>query len=128
MKNKKGQSLIEIVFSIGIIILVLMGVTVLTVNTNKAKRISLERERAKELSRKLIEDKILEIKNDPAGFWDEADKTNKTDQAYSNFEEYLYDVVYDDGCDADKCKIIFTVKWGDNQSLSVERLFSRIGT
>ena len=40
MKNKKGQSLLEVIFSIGVVVLVLAGVAILVVNTTKAKRIS----------------------------------------------------------------------------------------
>jgi len=130
MKNKKGQSLIEIVFSICIVILVLTGVAVLTVSTNRAKTLSAERGKAVELSQMLIENKVLEIKNDGNNFWNSANGLNgttKSNETRSDFPGYSYDTEYID-CNSGNCKIIFTVKWGDNQNLSVERLFSKIGT
>ena len=129
MKNNKGQSLIDVVFSIGIIVLVLTGVVVLVVSTAKIKRITLERQKAVELSQLLIEKQILDIKNDTLGFWD-GTKTNSTNnQGFSigsGFINYSYDIVYS-GCNNQACNVIFTVKWGDLQELSVERLFLRRG-
>lgn len=126
-QNKLGQSLIEIVFSIGIVILVLTGVAILTVKTNNARMISLERKKAIDLSQKLIENKILEIKTDSSDFWNGIDREDKNDQLYPNFDGYLYDVEYKN-CDSDSCNVVFTIKWGNNQSLSVERFFSKTGT
>ena len=131
MKNKKGQSLIEIVFSICIVILVLTGVAVLTVSTNKAKTLSSEREKAIELSQLLIENKLSDIKINGSNFWSGIGRENKMNQSYQGFDGYSYDVQYGDSgriCNDKNCVVIFTVKWGDNQSLSVERLFSKIGT
>lgn len=129
MTNKKGQSVIEIVFSVGIIVLVLTGVVVLVVSTASAKRKTAEREKAVELSQKLIEDKVLEIKKDPLNFWN-GTKQNQTNQTDGDFNRYSYDVQYGDDsrvCNDKNCVVIFTVKWGDFQTLSVERLFSREG-
>lgn len=127
MNNKKGQSLIEIVFSIAIVILVLTGVAILTVSTNKAKTLSLERKKAIDLSQKLIENKILEIKTDSSDFWNGIGRQDKNNQSYPNFDGYLYDVEYKN-CGSNSCNVVFTIKWGDNQSLLVERLFSKSGT
>lgn len=127
MKNNKGQSLIDVIFSIGIVVLVLTGIIVLVVSTAKVKRMTFERQKAVELSQLLIEDKVLEIKNNSAIFWD-GDKSNQSDKTYTGFDGYLYDVEYENGnCDTQKCNIIFTVKWGNTQELSVERLFLRKG-
>lgn len=128
MKNNKGQSLIDVIFSMGIIVLVLTGVVVLVVSTAKVKRLAFERQKAIELSQKLIENKVSEIKSSQTVFWDN-NKVNKSNQLYAGFDGYLYDVVYQNGnCDNQKCNVIFTVKWeGVGQSLSVERLFLRKG-
>ncbi len=125
MKNKRGQSLIDVVFSIGILSLVLVGVMMLVVGTAKAKIMASERQKAIQLSQLLIETKVVEVKNDMLTFWNSGHE-NKINQSEIGFDGYLYDVRYE-SCDTYSCKIIFTVKWGDNQSLSVERLFSRQG-
>lgn len=126
MNNKKGQSLVDVVFSIGILSLVLVGVMMLVVSTAKAKMAASERQKAIQLSQLLIENKVVEIKNDPLVFWNALNHNNVTDQTNVDFTGYLYDVEYSD-CDSKSCKIIFTVKWGDSQNLSVERLFLRQG-
>jgi len=127
MKNNKGQSLIDVIFSMGIVVLVLTGVIILVVSTAKVKRMAFERQKAVELSQLLIENKVLESKNDQTVFWN-GSKTNQSNQSYVGavFDGYLYDVEYED-CGSISCKIIFTVKWGDNQNLKVERLFLRKG-
>lgn len=125
MNNKKGQSLIDVVFSIGILALVLVGVMMLVVSTTKAKIMTSERQKAIQLSQLLIENKVVEVKNDMLSFWN-SEHVGGVGVTKTDFSGYLYDVEYSD-CDSDSCKIIFTVKWGDSQSLSVERLFLRQG-
>lgn len=138
MKNKKGQSLIEIVFSIGIVVLVLTGVAMLIVGTNRAKRESTEREKAIELSQKLVENTVLEIKNNSFVFWKKVNDldgqtilNNKGSDLDTNFNDYLYDIKYEN-CNIDSCNIVFNIKWEClsnicQKNLSVERLFSKLG-
>ena len=127
MKNNKGQSIVDLIFSIGIITLVLTGVLVLIVSTAKIKRISLERQKAVELSQLLIEKKTLEIKENKQVFWEGLGSlTNKTGTIEPNFPGYNYDISYN-GCGGNSCKVIFTVNWGDNQKISVEKFFSKQG-
>lgn len=128
MKNKKGQSLIDVIFSIAMVVLVLTGVVVLIVSTAKVKRVAFERSRAIELSQKIIDAEVKKVKDDPLSYWSSAKNDfNGTD---SDFPGYDYRIQYD--CDivggpSDNCSIIFNINWGDNQSLSVERFFSRRG-
>lgn len=129
MKNNKGQSLIEVIFSMGVVILVLVGVVMLMVITAKSKRIASERQRAIELSQLLIEDKVDYFKdeNNMLSFWNNiSGLTDESNITRSGFSGYLYDVNYDN-CNSNSCNIIFTIKWGDSQTLSVERVFSRKG-
>lgn len=131
MKNNKGQSLVEVIFSMGIVILVLVGVVMLMVVTAKAKRIASERQKAIELSQLLIEDKVNYFKdeNNIISFWNSANGLNNTTESNntrSGFLGYSYDVKYLD-CNSNSCKIVFVVKWGNAQSLSVERIFLRKG-
>lgn len=129
MKNNKGQSLIEVIFSMGVVILVLVGVVMLMVVTAKSKRIASERQKAIELSQLLIEDKVNYFKdeNNMLNFWNNiSGLTDESNIPRNGFSGYLYDVNYDN-CNSNSCNIIFTIKWGDSQTLSVERVFSRKG-
>jgi len=133
-EKSNGQSLIDVIFSMGILALMLTGVVALMVATTKVKTMKLERKKMVELSQLLIEQKILEIKNNPLVFWDETvisfdeaeNKDKDASEVNPSFSAYTYDVGYS-SCDKDQCNIIFTVKSGVGQSLSVERLFLRNG-
>jgi hypothetical protein len=129
MNNKKGQSLIDVIFSIGIVVLVLTGVIVLVVSTAKVKRMAFERQKAIELSQLLIENKVLESKNDQTVFWNGGySNDDKPVSDFGDFSGYQYTVDSDPSCNNQSCKLIFTVKWeGVGKSLSVERLFLRKG-
>ena len=131
MKNNNGQSLIEVIFSMGIVILVLVGVVMLMVITAKAKRIASERQKAIELSQLLIDDKVNYFKdeNNMLSFWNESNH-NIENGTNLGFPGYSYTVDYKDcnnGIFVDSCKIVFTITWSESQSLSVERVFSRKG-
>lgn len=126
VERESGQSLIDVIFSIGIVVLVLTGVVTLVVNITKVKTMAYERQRAIELSQLLIEDKLLESKNNLLVFWNGgyADDS-KPVTAFGDFSGYSYSIVpYD--CDRSKCNLVFTIEWAD-QSLSVERFFLRQG-
>jgi len=128
MNNKKGQSLVDVVFSIGILSLVLVGVMMLVVGTAKAKMAASERQKAIQLSQLLIENKVVEIKNGFLVFWNAPSHNDTIGQTNVAFTGYFYDTTYDNSCNNNSsCKIIFTVRWGDSQSLAVERLFLRQG-
>ncbi|MDD2483193.1 MAG: hypothetical protein PHE32_01630 [Candidatus Shapirobacteria bacterium] len=127
MNNKKGQSLIDVIFSMGIVVLVLTGIIVLVVNTAKVKRLAFERQKAVELSQLLIEYKILESKSDSFSFWNGGSYGINNKDFGSDFSGYSYTINHDSGCNDQNCKITFTINWGDGQSLSVERLFLRKG-
>ena len=132
MKNKKGQSLVDVIFSIGIIVLVLTGVVVLVVSTAKIKRINSQRQKAVELSQLLIEDKISEIKDDPSTFWNSAEDHVFNSENAGNFGEdfvgYTYVLEQKNCNDHNSCDIIFNISWEDGtQSLSVKRLFLKNG-
>lgn len=130
MKNNKGQSLIEVIFSMGVVILVLVGVVMLMVVTAKAKRIASERQKAIELSQLMIEETVLYSKNKTLEFWEKVSGGNEiTTSVCSNFSNYSCHIQYSSSdCDKKKCKLIFNITWEEgSQTLSVERLFSREG-
>lgn len=131
MKNKSGQSLIEVIFSMGVVILVLVGVVMLMVVTAKAKRIAWERQKAIELSQLLIDEQVNYFKdeNNSLNFWN-ALSYSSTTGTNTDFPGYSYIIEYKDcnsGNFVGSCKFVFTITWGDSQSLSVERVFSRKG-
>ncbi len=99
MKKNKGQSLIDVIFSMGIVVLVLTGVVILIVSTAKVKRLAFERQKAVELSQLLMENKVLEMEYDPLIFWNTATNKIVEDQEgediNSNFSGYLYDVEFE---------------------------------
>jgi len=126
MKNKKGQSLIDVVFSIGIVVLVLTGVVVLIVSTAKIKTLSMERQKAVELSQLLMEAKTAEIRAS-FDFWNNPPTGETQFVNYVDFDtDYFYNISWVD-CNDNTCKAIFTVKWGNEQTLTVEKLFSKTG-
>jgi len=128
MKNKKGQSLIDVIFSMGIVVLVLTGVIVLVVSTAKVKRLAFERQKAIELSQLLIENKVLESKNDQINFWNGGySNDDKPVSDFGEFSGYQYTINSNPSCNDQSCNLTFTINWGDSQSLSVERLFLRKG-
>ena len=129
MKNNKGQSLIDVIFSMGIIVLVLTGVVILVVSTAKVKRLAFERQKAIELSQLLIENKVLESKNDQTTFWNGGySNDDKSVSDFGDFSGYQYSINPNPSCNNQSCNLIFTVKWeGVGKSLSVERLFLRKG-
>lgn len=129
MRNKGGQSLIEVIFSMGIVILVLVGVVMLMVVTAKAKRISWERQRAIELSQLLIDEKVnyFKDKDNALNFWNAPNHNNVVNQNNNGFPDYLYNISYENCTNGISCRIVFTIIWDDSQSLSVERLFTREG-
>ncbi len=123
-QNRKlnGQSLIDVIFSIGILVLVLTGVLVLIVSTAKLKTIDSKRSKAVEMSQRLIEQEIKKAKDNPSLFW-----TFPKLPYSASTGGYNYVINYDCNSDKSKCNGVFTISWGDGESLSVERLFLKTG-
>ena len=69
LKSKKGQSLIEVVFSIGIIMVVMSGVVFLIIATLGAKTKSYDRKKAVEISQNVIEGMVQTKMSDGTSFW-----------------------------------------------------------
>ncbi len=66
---KKGQGLIEVVFSVGVIILVLTAVLSLLVSSLKSKTQSYDRGKAAELGQKIVEQLVEKESADKDNFW-----------------------------------------------------------
>ena len=132
MKNNKGQSIVEIVFSVGVIAIVVVGVITLVVNVIRVKDTSMKRKRAIEFSEVIVENLLQKKKTVPEEFWL---LTPINETSMSNFEGYVYTVgfteVSGNGCrdDINDCaNAIINITWDEGSTnLSITRFFSRRG-
>jgi len=121
MKNNKGQSLIEVLFSITVVVLVLTGVVTLMVKVLSIRGEASLRKKASDLSTVVIENQIKNKNNDPTSFWN---NNNSLGQTMVGFEGLSYDVGKTSvGQDLN---MVVTVKWTD-KSLTIQRYFSKKG-
>lgn len=90
--SQKGQSIVELVFAIGVVALVMTGVVILLVNSLGARNKSFDRKKAVELAEIVTEDLVNWSKNDFAAFWDRNSNPpwNFGDQTNSAFPGYVY--------------------------------------
>jgi len=123
MNNNKGQSLVEILFSITVVILVLTGVVSLMVKVLNVRGEASLRQKAGNLSTIIIENQIKEKENNPEGFWNTNSLNNQT---WDGFSGFTYDITKElkNGQDLN---VTITVKWED-QTLIVQRYFSKKGS
>lgn len=143
MKNKAGQGIAEIIFSIGVIAVVITGVVSLMINVLKTRANSLKRERASEMSNVVLENLVSKKTLDQKGgasssnFW-EVDILNSIQNGVNlsgtlpEFEGYIYNVGFSQVIDDQKCKrdditcaeAIINIFWNDGEdNLSVSRFF-----
>jgi len=130
MSTEKGISIIEIIFSIGVTVLVISGTVSLLVKSTGIKTASLERKRASEMAEMVIES-LLDLKNNSnETFWVLNEVSNST---FPEFKNYTYDIGYSRvagvGCSASpsaaNCvNALININWGNNQTLLVKRFFS----
>jgi hypothetical protein len=123
-KKQLGQSLLEIVFSIGIIALVITGSVVLIVNSVGVKNNGFERKKATEMGEIIIEELIDQRRNSSETFWS---LTSKTGETLPKFDGYTYSISYNnDGISCSDCtNAVVNINWGDDKSLVVSRFFSK---
>ena len=130
MKTKdNGQSLIEMIFSIGVLVTVVVGVVSLMVKTTAVKTTTNARKKASEMTGVIVE-KLLESKtNNPEQFWQLNDISSSQLPGY---EGYNYTVDFDVGTGNNCSSTIIEcadatieVVWGNNEKLTVKRFFSR---
>jgi len=122
MKNNKGQSLIEILFSITVVTLVLTGVVSLMVKVLNVRGEASLRQKASNLSTIIIENQVKEKENTPSNFWNNSLPPGQT---LVGFDGFTYDVGKTSiGQDLN---VVVTVKWAD-QTLTVQRYFSKKGS
>ena len=131
MRNKqKGQSLIEIIFSVGVLVIVVTAVISLVVKTTGIKSQTNQRKKASEMGEVVIEN-LMDLKeNEAEAFWKLDNVT--TPQTLPDFEGYQYVVNFTRATDGecsdtvDECaRAVVTINWGSNQTLKVNRFFSK---
>lgn len=128
--TEKGQSLIEVVFSIGLMVLIITGVISLMIKTINVKTAANQRERASEMAEVVIENLLEQKTNDRNNFWLLTDVN--TPQTITGYDDYLYttdfEQVIGNGCSDSVVECLnatITIFWGNNQTLSVKRFFSK---
>lgn len=133
--KEKGQSIVELVFAIGVVGLVLTGVVLLVINTYGARNKSFERKRAVELAQIVGEDLLAVKKSDAESFWD----TNSTfwqanlntDLSNVDYPRYYYRLSHTWSTDCspstDCALVTIRVGWSGTQDMNVDfyRFFSR---
>ncbi|MFZ2153130.1 MAG: hypothetical protein WAV41_03675 [Microgenomates group bacterium] len=133
MKKQMGQSLIEVVFSIGLIAVVVSGVVFLLVQSLGAKSKSYERKKAVELSQNVIEGMVESKSADATSFWN-LNSIYWLDMGQNHVSgDYNYRVTPSQvsglGCSPTVVECInatVTVGWGSNQTMSSSnRFFSK---
>lgn len=133
ISKDKGQSLVELVFSIGVIVLVLTGVVTLVINVLGSKTKAFDRKRATRLAELVTEQLVDQKENDPTVFWQLSPITNSTNPN-SDYEGYTYSVgftnVVGNGCGVgitDCAEAVLNIGWSGkvNQVLLFNRFFTR---
>jgi len=134
MVTEKGQSIIEVIFSVAVVVLVITGVIALVVSTVSVKNNGFQRKTASDMANVVVENLINQQKNDTENFWSSTVSTLDTGQTLANYPGYTYAVGYtldktDGGCDCGTrnccANAVVNVSWGNNQILTVNRFFSR---
>ena len=140
MKNNQGQGLVELVFAVGIVILVLTGVVSLMTTSLKSKTSGFERKKAAELGQKVMDQIISTSKTDPTSFWTANSSFWTTNlgttisgstQGYSGYNYAISRTqkTTPAGCDVGfSClEVTVGVGWSGavNQSLTFSRLFTK---
>jgi hypothetical protein len=125
---KKGQGIVEVVFSIGVVLLILSGVVILMVNTFGAKNKGFDRKKATQLAQMIIEEKVAERDNSPETFWSNIENGVKEERLTKEdgFAGYFYNVTYIK-IDDDSGRVEVDV-WmdGRDEKVTFERFFGRM--
>jgi Tfp pilus assembly protein PilV len=130
MQTEKGQSLIEVIFSVAVVVLVITGVVSLLVSSTSVKTTGFQRKTASDMAAVIVENLINQEKTNTQSFWQLNNLA--AGQTLPNFSGYTYSVTYtlknDGGCSnvINECaNVSIVVTWGNNQTLMFNRFFSR---
>ena len=91
--NNKGQSIIEVVFSLGAAALVLMGAVVLIINSLGSRSKVFDHRKASQLAESVMEDLVAMKANDPGTLFSSSwQDTQLAVQSNSDFPGYTYSI------------------------------------
>jgi hypothetical protein len=129
MTKEKGQSLLEVIFSVGVLVMVITAVIALIVKTTGIKSMEFQRKKASEMSEVVIE-VLVESKKNDADFWLLNDITSP--QTVAGYDGYSYVVDFSPNYEGDcsdteiECAdVVVTINWGNNQTFTAKRFFSK---
>jgi len=131
-KFNKGQSMVEVILAVGVVVLVITGVVMLIINTVSLKTAATLRKRAGEVADIVVENLLEQKKSNKDVFWSLSPISNQhLSGDYSNF---VYGVIFErvtnsSGCAASpnppNCtNATITVSWGSGNTLVISRFFS----
>ena len=136
--NNLGQSIVEVIVAVAVIVLVLGGVVALMVKTMGSKTETFDRIKATEFAQVLMEEKVNESKNQQETFWSKVDGVGETkpgvDFGYPEFTGSIttQNVTTPAACDVapelPKCaKVIVSIIWQEKveKTISFERFFAK---
>ncbi|MFA5828216.1 MAG: hypothetical protein WC841_02560 [Candidatus Shapirobacteria bacterium] len=135
MNNKNfGQSLVDLIFSVAIVVLVLSGVVVLLVSSVSTKTRSFDRKTAGRMAEVVMEKMMKAREADPEGFFESPFVyATTTWQTLTEFPGYTYTIVFNNSdssiVECPSCVLVtVTVQWTakEMQILKLNRVFSRI--
>ena len=119
----------DLIFSVGIVVLVLSGVVVLMVNSVSTKTKSFDRKTASRMAELVMERMVMAKENDPVGFFGKTVYAKAAGQTLDEFPGYSYSIVFGDyeNATCPTCIIVtVTVKWAESsQAIKLDRIFSR---
>lgn len=130
IKENKGQSLIEIVFGVGVLVMVITAVASLIVKTTGIKAETAQRKKATEMGEVIVENLLNNKKNNPDSFWL---LTNiPSGSTIPDYSGYTYGVNLTQNT-ANNCSsvevecadAVITISWGNNQTFTTSRFFSK---
>ena len=129
MKNNKGQGVIELIFAVGVIVLVLGGVVGLILRSMGARTAGFDRKKATRLASMVMENLVEEKENDPETFWG---MSSVSDEEMDGFDGYVYSVSFtdrSDECVGSCAQVVLDVGWRgsreEDQALQFNRFFAR---
>ena len=132
--HKNGQGLIEVVVSVGLILLILAGVVPLMLTSLASKGKTFERKKAVELAEKAMETAVNEAKNNAGDFWQKVAES-QIDPDCSADVNYRCQRTYK--CHADDCRscsdsagpncadVTVVVSWSGSDDPAKKVTFSR---
>lgn len=130
MKKNRGQSLIELVFIVGIIVLGVTGIISLIVKSMGARTSGYDRKTAVQIAEIKMEGLVSQKKNNPDNFW-LLGNLNGVENGYEytiEFTNITNDIGYS-GCGVgvtDCAEAVVTVSWqNSDKSVTFNRFFAK---